>query len=303
MSTDSPLVTVVTATYNSSATLQCALQSLQMQEFTDFEVWVIGDACTDNSEETVTSFDDERFFWTNLKENSGSQAIPNNEGIRRARGKYIAYLGHDDLWLPWHLSGLIECLETNKADLVHALSVLIGPQGAWGVYGPPPEDKNYRHNHVAPSSLLHTHESVEKTGLWRDARKISLNVDDDFVRRSVQTGNRIVFCQQLSVLKFPSGDWKLYSKKSDFPQTTFLNELISSSANLHDRILVELATELAKNPYKDVTFKDAFKNTMHRIMSDTIYAYGRERWPLDPILRWQFQRIRKRGRKHRGLSD
>ena len=106
-----PLVTVVTATYNRSGILPLALRSLQLQTFTEWEAWVVGDGCTDESEAAVAALGDPRIHWTNLPANSGSQAIPNNEGIRRARGQYIAYLSHDDLWLPWHLEGLLQCID------------------------------------------------------------------------------------------------------------------------------------------------------------------------------------------------
>src|SRR5215216_5001189 len=100
---DLPLVSVVTATYNYSSVLKYAIQSVLWQTYQNFELWVIGDACTDDSEAVVASFGDSRIHWVNLPENSGNQAVPNNEGIARARGKYIAYLGHDDLWYPNHL--------------------------------------------------------------------------------------------------------------------------------------------------------------------------------------------------------
>jgi hypothetical protein len=40
-----------------------------------------------------------------------------------ARGRWVAYLGHDDLWFPWHLDSLVETIETESADFAHALTV------------------------------------------------------------------------------------------------------------------------------------------------------------------------------------
>jgi len=62
-------------------------------------VIVVGDACTDDSESIVRSFGDPRVRWDNLSENSGNHALPNQRGIELARGEYVAYLSHDDLWL------------------------------------------------------------------------------------------------------------------------------------------------------------------------------------------------------------
>ena len=101
---DNPLVTVVCSTFNSKATLRCALRSVLNQDFTDFEVRVMGDCCTDGSAEIIKELSDSRLHWFNFPKNTGTQSEPNNEGMRRARGKYIAFIGHDDLWMPWHLS-------------------------------------------------------------------------------------------------------------------------------------------------------------------------------------------------------
>src|SRR5215207_8988791 len=122
-----PLVSVVLATFNSRLTLACALDSVQRQTCQDFEVWVVGDACTDGTEATVAAIGDPRVHLVNLSDNSGSQAAPNNAGLRRARGRYVAYLGHDDLWFPWHLSDLLELASREGAGFVHGLGVLIEP--------------------------------------------------------------------------------------------------------------------------------------------------------------------------------
>src|SRR6476619_7155830 len=95
-----PVVSVIIATYNWSSVLRYAIQSVLWQTFQDFELLVIGDGCTDDSAEVVASFTDPRIHWHNLPQNSGNQALPNHTGIDMARGQYIAYLGHDDLWYP-----------------------------------------------------------------------------------------------------------------------------------------------------------------------------------------------------------
>jgi len=58
-----PLVSVLIATYNKAVTLRFALESVKWQTFQDFEVWVIGDCCTDNSAQVVESFNDPRLHW------------------------------------------------------------------------------------------------------------------------------------------------------------------------------------------------------------------------------------------------
>ena len=87
------------------------MRSVLAQRYDNLELLVVGDGCTDNTEETVRSFRDPRVRWIGLAENSGGQSVPNNAGIEAARGEIIAYLGHDDLWLRDHLLWLVAALE------------------------------------------------------------------------------------------------------------------------------------------------------------------------------------------------
>jgi glycosyltransferase involved in cell wall biosynthesis len=99
-----PAVMVITAAYNSSRTLKCALASLCDQTFEGFEAWVVGDSCRDDSERVVRGFRDERFNWVNLPEHAGTQSAPNNKGLRRAGGHYIwdrMICGCPGIWRLW----------------------------------------------------------------------------------------------------------------------------------------------------------------------------------------------------------
>ena len=58
-----PQVTVIIAAYNWSSVLRLAVDSVLRQTFEDYELWVIGDACTDDSEQVVRSFRDPRVHW------------------------------------------------------------------------------------------------------------------------------------------------------------------------------------------------------------------------------------------------
>src|SRR3954462_12730972 len=132
MDGDAPLVSVIIATYNWSSVLRYALLSAQSQTFTDFEVLVIGDGCTDDSADLVASFADSRFRWENLPTNHGHQSAPNNRGLELARGEWIAYLGHDDLWMPNHLELLLRKLNEPRADVGFSLAMLVGAPGCDG---------------------------------------------------------------------------------------------------------------------------------------------------------------------------
>lgn len=290
---DAPLVTVIVASYNGARTLKFTLKSIQSQEMQDFEVWIIGDHSTDDSASVVDSMNDPRFFWKNLFPRCGVQSAPNNEGLKLAKGKYIAYLGHDDLWFPWHLSELVSAIQKTKTDLVFSLSALIGPDGVRYFTGPS-SPSDYKINFAPPSSWLHRKDLIETTGFWRcDIKRTSLPVDRDFWERGIDSHKIFHFHPSLSVLKFPSPWWGFYGEKTSFPQKEFSLPLEQSAKKLQTQLLTQgiiHSTLLRKNKWKIWIKK-------------IIYLYGIHREPLSSILRWHFQRKRKKNLKLRGLYD
>lgn len=298
----SPRITVITATYNSSKTLKLALQSLLAQKFTDFEAWIIGDACTDDSERVVAEFGDARLHWHNLPLNIGSQFGPNNEGLRRARGEYIAYLGHDDLWFPWHLSGLFAHIEHTQADLVHPLGAVFRPAGLTHIVGPPPTGTGYGDHFIFPSSWLHRRETVLALGGWRNQRALREGVDRDLLRRFATTGKRIEFCPQLSVLKFPSTSWGIYSWAGTPPQAAYLQKVLEIPHEFYQQCLLESAVLCARQQYARPRVRSMVKEVMLRIEGELYRFWGEDRAPLRQYLIWKEQRRRRRNRKVRGLE-
>ena len=203
---DVPLVSVVIATYNWSSVLRFAIASALRQTYPRFEVIVVGDGCTDDSEEVVRSFADPRVSWHNLPENSGHQSVPNNTGIDLARGDYIAYHGHDDIWLPTHLATVMRPLLEGQGDLAYTVTEVLGPlEGGYrALKGLSPSGRYTRNIWIPPSSLAHRKSLVDEIGPWRDYRTIVRPPDIDFVVRAHEHGNRLVPVNALTVFKFNS---------------------------------------------------------------------------------------------------
>ena len=166
MSGTAPLVSVIIATYNWSSVLHYAMASVERQTFTDFELLVIGDGCTDDSEAVVAAFRDPRFHWENLPKNHGHQSPANNRGLALARGKWIAYLGHDDLWMPNHLELLVREVEQKEADAAFSLAIVVGAPGCDGrkLFGAFDRGEWVRGAHVPPSALLHRKSLIDTAG-------------------------------------------------------------------------------------------------------------------------------------------
>ena len=97
MTPNNPLISIIIATYNCSHLLKYAIQSVLNSTYNNWEMIIIGDCCTDDTESCITNFADKRIRFINLNENSGQQAKPNNVGVSLAKGKYISFLNQDSL--------------------------------------------------------------------------------------------------------------------------------------------------------------------------------------------------------------
>jgi glycosyltransferase involved in cell wall biosynthesis len=196
-----PKVTIVMATYNWSGVLPYSIGSALGQRFTDFELIVVGDGCTDDSEQVVDSVGDKRVRWIDLPANSGHQSAPNNAGIEAARGALIAYLGHDDLWLPHHLEAMVAAIEAG-ADMAYGITNRILPAGDRD--DDPACHISWPGAWVPPSSVVHRRSLIDEVGGWRDYRALKVNPESDLWCRFRAAGARIEFVPRLSAIKFPA---------------------------------------------------------------------------------------------------
>lgn len=106
-----PLVSVITPVYNGSNYVKEAIDSALAQTYKNIEVIVVNDGSTDDTEEIVKRYGDKiRYF---SKENGGV-ATALNLAIKEARGEYISWLSHDDVYLPNKVKSQIE--ELNELE-------------------------------------------------------------------------------------------------------------------------------------------------------------------------------------------
>ncbi len=201
---DPPLVSVITATYNWSEVLRWAIRAVRSQSYPRWELIVVGDCCSDDSERVVASFEDPRIRWHNRDRNAGSQSLPNNDGIAMARGELIAYLGHDDLWAPDHLTRLVAAQQGTGADVAFSLTEVIGPPGSGMRNLTGLTADGYAGGHLAPSSLLHRRDLTERIGGWRDYREIEEAPDTELTERALSAGASFACSWALTCFKLPS---------------------------------------------------------------------------------------------------
>jgi glycosyltransferase involved in cell wall biosynthesis len=227
-----PRVTVIIPTYNWSTVLPYSIASALEQTFADFELLVVGDGCTDDSERVVAAIEDPRVQWINMPERAGHQSAPNNEGLRRARGEYIAYLGHDDLWLPHHLALLVGALDAG-ADLAHSMLAHVNP------------DQRVVPGTFPPTSVAHRRSMIDVIGGWRDYREIVVVPEEDLWQRAAAAQMKFTFVRRLTAIKFGASVRRnVYRERPCHEQAAWLAR-IRSEPDLEMTELVKLVFELA----------------------------------------------------------
>jgi len=114
------LVSIITPTYNSEKFISETIKSVLNQTYTNWELLITDDLSTDNTVAIVESHakNDSRIKLFKLEKNSGA-AIARNNSINNSRGRYIAFLDSDDLWLLNKLELQIEFMKKGNYALTY----------------------------------------------------------------------------------------------------------------------------------------------------------------------------------------
>ncbi len=119
-----PKVSIIIPTYNSSLFIKRTIESVIDQTFKDWELLIADDCSTDETFKIVEEIAKEnnkiKIFKT--PKNSGGPALSKNIAMEKAQGEYIAFLDHDDEWLPEKLEKQIEYFKENKDKKIGLVS-------------------------------------------------------------------------------------------------------------------------------------------------------------------------------------
>jgi glycosyltransferase involved in cell wall biosynthesis len=152
-----PAVSVILPAYNCEKFIGKAIQSVLQQTFTDFELIIINDGSTDNTESIINEFDDQRIVYLKNSNNQGL-VYTLNKAITQANGKYIARMDADDICLHERLAKQKTFLDQNK-DIT-----------------------------VVASTIEFINEQEEKTGIWKLDRQTITSAQ---IRRAILKQNCI----------------------------------------------------------------------------------------------------------------
>ena len=152
------LVSVVMPAYNCAASIGDSIESVLCQDV-PLELIVVNDRSPDDLDAAMEKYlSDERVVYVTNQVNMGA-AMSRNRAMEMARGKYIAFLDSDDIWLPGKLKKQVELLEQSGNVLCCTARALMTPEGVDdGRILPVAEVISYRdllrHNCIACSSVL-----------------------------------------------------------------------------------------------------------------------------------------------------
>lgn len=123
-----PLISVIIPTCNRAHVIEKAVRSVLEQTFADFELLIIDDGSSDNTQQVLEALQDERIRYV-YQENAGACAA-RNHGIALAQGEYIAFHDSDDLWYPNKLEKQLECINETGSDIVICKLAMCHPDGS-----------------------------------------------------------------------------------------------------------------------------------------------------------------------------
>ena len=231
-----PEVFVLVPSYNHAPFIERCLKSIIKQTFQPTKLLVIDDGSNDDSAKIIETVLRDCPFSSDLivRENRGLCATL-NEGFTGSSGKYFAYLGSDDVWLPKFLENRVRLLENRvnailgygNAFLIDEYDCVIDCSADWGIY-PDGDARPMLFSGTAPlsSTVLYRRSAIINTQ-WNEQSKLE---DYDFYLRLFDNGDFAFDREVLSA-------WRLHDHNTSDDLSLMLSECLSSQ----ERHLAELA--------------------------------------------------------------
>lgn len=290
-----PKFSILLPTHNRADVLGFAIKSVLWQTEPDFELLAVGDGCTDNTAEIVQSFGDVRIKWFDLPKASGFGYANRNKILSKAQGKYVAFLGHDNLYLPDHLALFGEILDRTQAEFAYSRPIWIDRAGqiypgVGSLLHPATRHMFFEQGNFIPASSIVYHRNChEKYGMWDE--NIPRSGDWELWRRYIKLdGSNVAYLPAPTALHFQA-NWRT-SKNFGAGRLTSLSLLFEDDTMNPDTFQIEVAhgnleqevywSMMQANPQWVQNFRQDIDSLVDRLSELYLYealSYTREyRW-------------------------
>jgi hypothetical protein len=206
-----PRHSLILPTHNRADVVGFAIRSVLDQTDGDFELFVVGDGCTDATGAVVQSFDDTRVHWLDLPKAPHYGYANRNIALKQASGEFIAYIAHDDLLFPDHLARLSAQLDREHADWIFSRPLWVSMQGVVVPYSVTllhdDERRSYmvEGNPIPMSCVMHRRRVIEYAGWWPD--DVPSSADWVYWKSILANGGVLASHRQPTTLHFVA-DWR-----------------------------------------------------------------------------------------------
>lgn len=206
------LVSVIMPSYNTANFIEESINSVLNQTHQNFELIIVDDCSTDNTDEIIAGIKDERIKYIKNEKNSGA-AVSRNRALREAKGKWIAFLDSDDVWLPEKLEKQIAFMKKNgykfsytEYEEIDEESNLTGVQ----VTGPKKITKAGMYNYCWPGCLTVMYDA-DAVGLIQIAN-LKKNNDYAMWLKAIDKVDCYLFPEKLAKYRIRRGSISRHSK-------------------------------------------------------------------------------------------
>jgi len=248
-----PTVSVIMATYNRSELLPYSIGSVRWQTRADWELIVVADGCTDDTAEVVGAMaaGDARIRLVELPQNGGEQSLSNNAGLGYATGRFVAFLNHDDLWLPDHLERALAAIERLEADMVYSLPITVAYEDGTLRFHPTNAEMRYHPTQLVPASYwLARRTLLDEVAIWRPARETWTYPSQDLLFRWWRAGKRLCGNAELTCLAFPSGNRQNVYLRRDPTEIAHWYSRIRDEPDFREKVLAQTVLTLGREDNK-----------------------------------------------------
>jgi len=124
------MISIITPSYKSASFISQTIESVLAQTYQDWEMIIVDDVSPDDSNEIIEEYckKDSRIKLIKLEKNSGP-AVARNRAIEEAKGRYIAFLDADDLWMPQKLEKQLAFMSEHDVAFTYSSYHLMDEEG------------------------------------------------------------------------------------------------------------------------------------------------------------------------------